>query len=118
MSESEHKKRRLSRYDVGQLIYPAGAESCAWRVLSGSVRLDQVEGEEREFAMLALPGDVIGAETLLFGRTTFEARALANCSLEPWLEDAGAPSGDTLLGMLAMAERRTSEIVNLRSGQA
>jgi CRP-like cAMP-binding protein len=107
--------RSVSR---GKEIYLAGEAGPAWRVVSGTVRLDQPGPEGRQFAGLALTGDVIGAETLLFGRYTFTARALSPCVLEPWLAGDDQPSGETLLGMLAAAERRMVEVLALRSGKA
>jgi CRP/FNR family transcriptional regulator len=102
----------------GRTIYMAGETGVAWRVVSGTVRFDQPGADGVQFAGLALAGDVIGAETLLFGRYTFNALALSACVIEPWLAGQGAPSGETLLGMLAGAERRMAEVLALRSGKA
>ena len=105
----------------GQRIYAGNAHGTAWRVLSGSVRLDREEqptGEE-SFANLAVRGDVIGAETLLFGKYSFTATALADCVLAPWPDDRTPPAGDySLLRTLAKAERRAAEVIALRCGQA
>lgn len=70
------------------------------------------------FANLAVEGDVIGAETLLMGRYEFEAVALSDCELEPWPNGASSASRDALLQILAAAERRTADVVALRSGLA
>lgn len=102
----------------GQTIYKADAEGGAWRVLSGTVRLDQPGPDGLQFAGMAVTGDVIGAETLLFGRYTFTARALSACVLEPWCADRAEPSGQLLLGMLAATEERMAEVLALRSGKA
>lgn len=102
----------------GQTIYKAGAEGTSWRVVSGTVRLDQPGPDGLQFAGMAVTGDVIGAETLLFGRYTFTARALSACVLEPWCADQAEPSGQLLLGMLAATERRMAEVLALRSGKA
>ena len=103
---------------IGQRIYAAGTEGIAWRVKSGAVRLDRITGEGRSFAGLALQGDVIGAETLLFGQYSFEACAIADCELEPWLSADKAPSGESLLRTLAAAERRAADVLALRAGEA
>ncbi|NTV10464.1 MAG: Crp/Fnr family transcriptional regulator [Zoogloea sp.] len=102
----------------GALVYTAGTGGHAWRVVSGAVRLDRpgVGEEGNLFASIALKGDVIGAETMLFGTYTFEARALSPCVLEPWM--AEQPSGEALLMTLAAAERRTADVVSLRCGHA
>ena len=105
-------------FALGDLIHEADASGIAWRVRSGAVRLDRVTAGERHFAGLALDGDVIGAETLLFGRYTFEARAIGDGALEPWLAPSTAPSGDNLLQMLATTERRAADALALRAGEA
>lgn len=103
----------------GEVIYEAGVEGMSWRVVSGTVRLDQPGPDGFQFAGMAVTGDVIGAETLLFGRYTFCARALSACVLEPWMADqAQQPSGPLLLSMLAATERRMADVLALRSGKA
>jgi CRP-like cAMP-binding protein len=104
---------------AGQSIYQAGSEGMAWRISAGVVRLDAAgKGGEPTFASLAIKGDVLGCETLLFGAYTFSASALTECRLTPWPEGAGAPAEDALLESLAMAQRRSAELVALRGGQA
>lgn len=112
------RQRSVSR---GQRIYVGNASGTAWRVLSGSVRLDRAEqpNGEQSFANLAVRGDIIGAETLLFGKYSFTATALADCLLVPWPDDRTPPAGDySLLRTLAKAERRAAEVIALRCGQA
>lgn len=119
-------KRQLAR---GEGLYTAGSAGVAWCLLSGSVRLDRagIDGEQG-FASIAVKGDVIGAETLLFGQYTFSATALAPCVLAPWPggkvgRDAQSTpftqsADETLLHTLARAERRAAEVIALRCGQA
>jgi CRP-like cAMP-binding protein len=104
---------------AGRRIYQAGSEGRAWRVSSGVVRLDAAgKGDEPKFASLAIKGDILGCETLLFGVYTFTASALTECRLTRWPEGAGTPAGEALLQSLAMAQRRSAELVALRGGQA
>ena len=118
MSAAQQQDKQTRTLARGALIHLAGSEGHAWRVVSGSVRLDH-EGEDGpQFGGLALTGDVIGAETLLFGRYTFSARALSPCVLECWSEEAGETQKERLLHMLAAAERRMADILALRSGKA
>ncbi len=109
------KKRRIA---IGGRIYAAGSEGIAWRVRSGAVRLDRVTGDGRNYAGLALRGDVIGAETLLFGKYSFEASAIGDCEIVPWLAADRALSGESLLQTLAAAERRAADALALRAGEA
>lgn len=111
---------RLSRtLEAGQAIYQAGGDGLAWRVRHGVVRLDTPTAKsETAFASLAIGGDILGCETLLFGRYTFTASALTHCELNPWPEGDPAVAGETLLASLAVAQRRAADIVALRGGQA
>lgn len=103
---------------LGELIYAAGERGPAWRIRAGAVRLDRVSGEARSFAGLALKGDVLGAESLVFGAYSFEAHAMGEVELEPWLAADEAPSGESLLRTLAATERRAAETLALRAGEA
>ena len=109
---------QLRKIPIGERIYAAGAEGIAWRVKSGAVRLDRIDAEGSNYAGLALRGDVIGAETLLFGTYSFAASAIGDCELEPWLAADKALSGESLLQTLAAAERRAADALALRAGEA
>ncbi len=112
-------KRRLVSFARGQRLYAAETRGNAWRVLSGSVRLDRHQPDgEQSFASLAISGDIIGAETLLFGHYTFTATALSPAMIAPWPEGRAALAGDSLLATLTKAERRAAEVITLRCGQA
>lgn len=108
----------LRKITMGERIYAAASAGVAWRVRRGAVRLDRITSAGRSFAGLALQGDVIGAETLLFGQYSFEACAIGDCELEPWLTADKAPSGESLLQTLAAAERRAADALALRAGEA
>jgi len=89
--------QRIHRFDRGQRIHARDTKGTAWRIVSGSVRLDREEPNgEQSFANLAIRGDVIGAETLLFGKYSFTATALTACVLESWPEGSASPVGDSL----------------------
>ncbi len=111
--------RTARQLAAGQGVYQAGADGLAWRLNSGVIRLDNAGSSgEISFASLAIPGDILGCETMLFGCYTFSATALTQCELSPWPEGAGAMAGDSLLASLAQAQQRAAEIVALRGGQA
>ena len=109
---------QLRKIPIGERIHAAGSEGIAWRIRSGAVRLDRVTPEGSNYAGLALRGDVIGAETLLFGTYSFAACAIGDCELEPWLAADKALSGESLLQTLAAAERRAADALALRAGEA
>lgn len=110
--------RSSLRLEAGHKLYHAGSEGLAWRLSRGVVRLDTVLHGETSFASLAIAGDILGCETLLFGAYTFSASALTHCELTPWPEGEGAASGESLLESLALAQRRAADVVALRGGQA
>ncbi|MDP1612511.1 MAG: helix-turn-helix domain-containing protein [Sulfuritalea sp.] len=107
------------RFKRSQLIHDADGGGLAWRVVSGVVRFDTVDasGGAVAFAGLAMNGDIVGAETLIFGRYSFRATALTPCELAPWPGPAQTDR-DSLLRALALAERRAARVVALRSGHA
>lgn len=102
----------------GEHLHQAGEAGCAWRLQQGVLRLDSPQPGGRRFASLAIAGDIVGCETLLFGVYTFSASALTDCALSPWPEGDQALAGESLLASLARAQQRAAEIVALRGGQA
>lgn len=105
---------------TGEILYQSGSAGAAWRVLAGSIRLDRPTPEgDAAFASLAIRGDVIGAETMLFGVYSFTATALAPCTLMSWPAGEGAPvPASDLLQTLIVTECRAAEVIALRCGQA
>lgn len=111
--------RHARCFSAGAALYQAGHEGHAWRVRHGVVRLDTLNpAGETAFASLAIAGDILGCETLLFGTYTFSAAALTRCELTPWPEGESAAAGESLLASLAIAQRRAADVVALRGGQA
>ena len=104
---------------AGDHAYRAGAEGLAWRLHNGVIRLDTTGPDgHAAFAGLAIVGDILGCETMLFGAYAFSATALTECRLLPWPEGRSEAAGDSLLASLAQAQQRAARIVALRGGQA
>lgn len=73
---------RRQVFEAGQRVHAAGQPGCGKRVLRGAVRLERVAADgSREFAGLAVRGDVFGAETLTSGHYGFDAFALVDAEL-------------------------------------
>lgn len=108
-----HDCRSIER---GERIFAAGDNGHAWRVLVGVVRLDRDGIDGPEFGGLALAGDVIGAETLLFGTYTFTARALSAVTIEIWGEQREHFRPQILLHTLTAMETRVADALALRKG--
>jgi CRP-like cAMP-binding protein len=108
---------RWARFHRGSLIYHADTQGEAWRVVSGSVRLDRSGIDGLSFGGLAVSGDIIGMETLMFGRYSFAARALSLCTLERWTDDKWSAPSDNLLWMLTHAQQRAAQLIAMRCGR-
>lgn len=103
----------------GTEIHAAGSMGNAWRLQAGVIRFDSISADGRAaFASLAIAGDIIGCETLLFGCYAFRATALTHCRLSPWPEGETAADNSSLLASLANAQQRAAELLALRGGQA
>lgn len=109
-SRLEKEEKTFKR---GELIHRIADDGPVWRVIEGAVRLDLHNPDGPMFASLALPGDTIGLEALVFGHYGFTARALTPCVLMPRREDDPPP-----LAQMAAATRRAAQVVGLRSGRA
>ena len=69
------------------------------------------------FASLAIAGDILGCETLLFGCYTFRATALTHCHMHPWPEGGNQADQRALLTLAGKAQQRAADLVALRGGQ-
>jgi len=108
----------ISHHSRGREIYRAGEQGAAWRVCIGAVRLDQHLDDQRRFAGVAVAGDIIGAEVLLFGKYTYSARALSSVVLERWSDSVEQVAPLKLLQLFSGIERRSADTLALRTGTA
>jgi CRP-like cAMP-binding protein len=120
MTQSMNTSNRSARQlRSGERIFAAGEAGLAWRITRGSVRFDTVtDADKAVFANLAVTGDIVGCESMLFGTYALTASALTDCALEPWPEGCGGNQNEDLLHSLARAQRRATELVALRGGEA
>lgn len=98
-------------------VLPTDDVHVLWRVQSGALRVDSAQLDEPcSFVHLALPGDVLGIESLLGGVEPFMVRALTPVALVP----ADASDEDRikqlLLDAVGKGYRRCRELVFLRTG--
>lgn len=116
-SISPEASRSALEFASGRRIHTSGETGTPWRLQRGIIRLDITAADgQAAFASLAIAGDILGCETLLFGTYTFSATALTECRLTPWPE--GVTDNNALLASLAGAQRRAADLVALRGGQA
>jgi hypothetical protein len=99
-----------------QSIFLAGESGPVWRVVEGVVRLDRDSGPIRQPVQLALPGDLIGAETLCGQPYQLSASAFTCCRLEPVRPDPEAASGSLLQQALLQQLDRSQDMAQLRTG--
>jgi CRP-like cAMP-binding protein len=102
----------------GKVHEPGDPCTRVWRVCHGALRLDQVDAQGVRFAGLALPGDLVGAESLLMGRYAYAVRALVPSVLEPWEPMADQRTQEALTRSLMQVQQRTADLMALRSGSA
>lgn len=108
----------LRQCDAGTEIFLAHTTGTAWRIERGAIRLDRVDEQyEQSLASVAVQGDIIGTETLLFGTYAFSATALTPCVLSPW-PPGTATAAENLLTTLVGTEQRAAMVFSLRTGES
>lgn len=105
---------------IGQSLPTSGPlRAGGWRVLSGALRLDPLRHapEPTAVAQLALPGDLVGLETLCGQAPMFQARALLPCRLQALAVpmDPGVRA-ERLGEALGRCWMRSTEMASLRRG--
>ena len=109
---------KIISYKAGDLIYKSGQTGPAYKVISGTVRLDHAQASHKSvFANLAIAGDLVGAEVLLRKPYAFEAHALTDCEIAIWQEST-ILLADALAEQLIKSSWRQSDVVSLRCGMA
>ncbi len=106
------------RFFAGESLFIAGEAGQAMRLDRGVVRLNHAPPSADEFAGLAMTGDLLGCETLLFGAYTFTAIALTPCQLTPWPPAGSAMNTRLLLNSFTELQSRTADLLALRGGAA
>jgi CRP-like cAMP-binding protein len=109
---------KLRTYRAGQYIYRFGDFGLTWYVKSGCVRLNRIDPEiGPRLSGIAIQGDVVGIESLLFNTYVFEAVALTDCELIPWIGHNDS-NFDVLLNHLLNSQERMADILTMREGVA
>lgn len=101
---------------AGSTIFMSGDAGPLWRVTAGVARLERQHGPQRQVVRLALPGDLIGTESLCGQPYQFDANALTPLRIEPVVcvapEERDRLMQQALLQQLARYEDMTA----LRTG--
>jgi CRP-like cAMP-binding protein len=106
--------RRLAQREALTLT----ESQAVWRLESGAVRIDSAEADGPEsLVRLAMPGDLLGAESLLGVEDRFMVRALTPSRLVAVNPLAGTLP-QLLMEAVVTGYRRSREMVQLRTGSA
>lgn len=97
-------------------VFLAGEVGPVWRVIDGIIRLDRSSGPTRQPVQLALPGDLIGIESLCERRYQFSATTFTACRLEPVRLSADATRESLLQQALLQHQDRSQDMASLRTG--
>lgn len=97
-------------------IFKAGDFGPLWRVAEGVVRLDRESGPQRLPVQLALPGDLLGIESLCGLHYQFTATALNDCQLEPVPVNDEVHRQALLRQALLQQQDRSHDMATLRTG--
>lgn len=99
-----------------ETVFLAGESGPVWRVVEGLVRLDRDRGPIRQPVQLALPGDLIGTESLCDRSYQFSATAFTACRLEPVRLSPDAAREPLLQQALLQHQDRSLDMAALRTG--
>lgn len=102
---------------AAQPVFTAGERGPLWRVISGEVRIDRVDGPVRQLMQLALPGDLIGIESLCDQAYQYSATALTPARLAPVRVTGPADHERWLRQALMQQHMRCQDMAALRTGQ-
>lgn len=102
---------------VGQdPLFKAGDTGPLWRLLEGTARLDRESGPFRLPVLMALPGDLLGIESLCDQPYQFTASAFTGCRLEPVPVADEVVRHALLRQALCQQQLRTHDMATLRTG--
>lgn len=97
-------------------LFKAGATGRLWRVLEGTVRLDRESGPSRLPVLIALPGDLVGIESLCDQPYQFTAIAFTDCRLVPVPVSSESEREALLREALFQQQMRSHDMAMLRTG--
>lgn len=107
------------RLDAGEALFELGDAACVWQLEAGVIRLDQAGRDGSvAFTQIALPGDLLGLESLAAFNHRQAARAIVPCVLRRRVLAGDAERRLAMLEGLMQAQQRCADVVALRTGPA
>ncbi|HMS26234.1 MAG TPA: cyclic nucleotide-binding domain-containing protein [Burkholderiaceae bacterium] len=104
-------------YKREQTIFSIAENATLWRVTSGVVRLDQLELDSTpHLVVLAIPGDLIGVESLCQAPYSLQAQALTDVVLQAITVQSPAHNQQLMMEALLQHPIRSHDMSRLRTG--
>ncbi len=100
---------------IGEVLLQAGETGAIWQLNQGLVRLEAVTADGASFVRLALPGDLLGAESALHQPYTFRAVAVTDCRVTQ--VDASSDMQRMLILMTAFLQEQDRAVDAMRMRQ-
>jgi Cyclic nucleotide-binding domain len=100
----------------GEVLVSAGHAGSVWRVTEGVFKLEKVEPQGLTLSQLALPGDLIGAESLCGEACAFTVTALSMGKLASQDIQGELSKFATLAKAYLQQQRRAIDTMKLREG--
>jgi hypothetical protein len=104
------------RFAPGERVFDAGSRGGCWRVLRGVTRLDRPSTDGPVLAMLALPGDWLGADTLCGHPQPWHATAVTPLWLQPCEPRSEQERQQWIVQALLQQPERCHDMARLRTG--
>jgi CRP-like cAMP-binding protein len=102
----------------GESLMFSGEYGSVWRVTQGVFRLERPCRDGMELVRLALPGDLLGVESLCAEPYAYTATALTSAQAIPNLLGLGVVHANTLAQGFLQQQCHMNDMVRLRSGTA
>lgn len=100
----------------GGVVFRTFEQGPFWRIASGAVCLETTNGLGRHLVQLALPGDLLGVETLFDQPMRFQARALVATALDRINLPAPAERTWLMREALETQQERSLHMTAMRTG--
>lgn len=110
------KTSNSHEFGAGQIIFSAGDSGPVWQIVSGIVRLEAQHHSGLSLVDLALPGDLIGAESVLGKPYAFFAKALISSQIKEIDFETEQHRIHILSSAFHKSQERAVAVMRLREG--
>lgn len=114
--QDEPRASATSALVPGATLFRTGETGGVWQVVGGLIRLEAKQPAQAGLVRLALPGDVLGAETILAQPYALTATAVMTCELSQISVDSETHRVLILAAAFLQGQQRSAEAMRLREG--